>query len=63
LKDQVETLIWQEKLQKYVRMMEPHRYQQRDDQDKTLEIGDTKPLAGEIKTISGGLVAGGTLKP
>ena len=42
--------------------MEPHRYQRRDDQDRTLEIGDTKPPAGEIKTISGGLTVGGTLK-
>ena len=31
LKDQVETLIWQWKLQKYVRKTEPHRYQQKDD--------------------------------
>ena len=30
LKDQVETLIWQGKLQKYFRKTEPHRYQRKD---------------------------------
>ena len=43
LKDQVETLIRQGMLQKYVRNIEPHRYQRKDGQDKTLEIWDTKP--------------------
>ena len=62
LKDQVETLIWQGKLQKYVRKVEPHRYQRKDDPNRTLEIGDTKPPAGEIKTTLGGLIVGGTLK-
>ena len=47
LKDQVETLIWQGKLQKYAINTKPHRYQQKDDQDRTLEVGDSKPPAGE----------------
>jgi len=58
----VETLIWQGKLQKYVRKMEPHKYQQKDDQDRTPEVGDSKPHTGEIKTIWGELAVGGTLK-
>ena len=62
MKDQVETLIRQRKLQKYVRKTEPHRYQRKDDQDKTPEVRDSKSLIGEIKTISGGLTVGGTLK-
>lgn len=55
-------MIRQGKLKKYVRKTEPHRYQRKDDQDKTPEVRDCKPLAREIKTISGGLTAGGTLK-
>ena len=62
LKDQVETLIQQQKLQKFIRKTEPHRYQQKDDQDRTQRAGDNKPLAGEIKTISRGLTAVRTLK-
>ena len=62
LKDQVETLIQQWKLQKYVRKTEPHRYQRKDDQEKTPEVRDSKPPVGEIKTISGGLMTGKTLK-
>jgi len=62
LKDQVETLIWQGKLQKYVRKMEPYIYQRMDDKDKDQGVGDSKPLAREIKTISGGLNTSGTLK-
>ncbi|XP_075633719.1 uncharacterized protein LOC142606220 [Castanea sativa] len=50
------------KLQKYVRKTELYRYQWKDDQDKTLEIGNTKPPVGEIKTISGGITADKTLK-
>ena len=42
--------------------MEPHRYQRKDDQDRNQGAGDSKPPVGEIKTISGGLTAGGTLK-
>ena len=42
--------------------MEPHKYQREDDQDRTLEVGDSKPLARETKTISEGLTVGGTLK-
>ena len=42
--------------------MEPYRYQRKDDKDRNQEAGDSKPLAGEIKTISRGLTAGGTLK-
>ena len=34
LKDQVETLIRKGKLQKYIRKIEPYRYQRKDDQDK-----------------------------
>ena len=55
-------LIWQGKLQKYVRKTEPYRYQQKNDKDRNQEAEDSKPPAGEIKTISGGLTAGGTLK-
>jgi len=62
LKDQVETLIWQGKLQKYVRKMELDRYQRKDDKDRNQEVGDSKHPTGEIKTISGGLTASGTLK-
>ena len=62
LKDQVETLIRQGKLQKYVKKMDPYRYQWKEDQDRTQEIKDTNPPTGEIKTISGGITAGGTLK-
>ena len=36
--------------------MEPYRYQQKDDQDRTKVARDSKPPAGEIKTISGGLI-------
>nr|XP_023898138.1 uncharacterized protein LOC112010012 [Quercus suber] len=61
LKDHVETLIQQGKLQKYVRKMEPHRYQ-RKDEDKTPEVRDSEPPTGETKTISGGLTTGGMLK-
>ena len=42
--------------------MEPHKYQREDDQDRTSEVGDSKPLTGETKTISEGLTVGGTLK-
>ncbi|XP_075659176.1 uncharacterized protein LOC142629071 [Castanea sativa] len=57
-----ETLIRQGKLQKYVRKTEPYKYQQKDYQDRTSEMGDTKPFAGQIKMISGGITADGTLK-
>ena len=40
----------------------PHRYQRKDNQDRTQGVGDSKPPAGEIKTISGGLTAGETLQ-
>ena len=49
-------------MKKYVRKMEPYRYQPKDDQDRTSEMGDTKPPTGEIKLILGGLTTGGTLK-
>ena len=62
LKDQVETLIQQGKLQKYVKKTEPHRYQHKDNQDRTLEAEDSKPLAREIKMILEGLTVGGKLK-
>jgi len=62
LKDQVETLIQQGKLQKYVRKTEPYRYQRKDDKDRNQEAEDSKPPVGEIKTISEGLTVGGTLK-
>ena len=51
-----------ERLQKYVRKTEPYRYQRKDDQDRTLEVRDSKSLAGEIKAISRGLMVGKTLK-
>ena len=47
---------------KYVRKTEAHRYQRKDDQDKAQGARDSKPPAREIKTISGGLIAGRTLK-
>ena len=49
-------------MQKFVKKTEPYRYQRKDDKDRNREAGDSKPLAGEIKTISGGLTAGGTLR-
>ena len=55
-------MIRQRKLQKYVRKTEPHRCQRKDDQDRTPKVRDSKPPAGEIKTISRGLMAGRTLK-
>jgi len=58
----VETLIWQGKLQKYVRKMKPYRYQRKDDRDRTPEVGDSKPPTGEIKMILGRLMASKTLK-
>jgi len=58
----VETLIRQGKLQNYVRKTEPYRYQQKDNQERTPEVRDNKPPAGEIKTILGGLTASETLK-
>ena len=62
LKDQVETLIRQGKLQKYVGKTKPYIYQWKDDKDRNQEAGDSKPPTGEIKTILGGLIAGETLK-
>ncbi|XP_075674869.1 uncharacterized protein LOC142644069 [Castanea sativa] len=62
LKDLVETLIWQGKLQKYIRKTEPYKYQRKDDQNRTSKIGDPKPLVEEIKTILGGITTGGMLK-
>ena len=50
------------RLQKYVRKTEPYRYQRKDDQDRSLEVRDSKSLAEEIKAISRGLTAGQTLK-
>ena len=62
LKDQVENLIRQGKLQKYVRKIEPHRYQRKDNQDRNQRARDSKPPIGEIKTISGGLTTSEILK-
>ena len=62
MKDYVETLILQGKLQKYVRKTEPYRYQKKDDKVRNREAGDRKPPTGEINTILGGLMAGKTLK-
>ena len=50
------------RLQKYIRKTEPYKYQWKDDQDRTLEVRDSKSLAGEIKAISRGLMASETLK-
>ena len=50
------------RLQKYVRKTEPYSYQWKDDQDRILEVRDSKSLAGEIKAILRGLMAGKTLK-
>ena len=55
-------MIRQGKLQKYIRKTEPHRYQWKDDQDRILKVGDSKPPAREIKTISRGQMVGGMLK-
>ena len=38
--------------------MEPYRYQRKDNQERTPEVRDSKPLAGEIKMILGGLMVG-----
>ena len=50
------------RLQKYVRKTEPYKFQRKDDQDRTLEVRDSKSLAGEIKAISRGLTVGEMLK-
>ena len=42
--------------------METHRYQWKDNYDRNQGVGDSKPPAGEIKTILRGLTTGGTLK-
>ena len=42
--------------------MGPYRYQRKDNKDRDREVRDSKPLAGEIKTISGGLMKSGMLK-
>ena len=42
--------------------MEPYIYQRMDNKDRDQGVEDSKPLAGEIKTISRGLTVGGTLK-
>ena len=55
-------MIQQGKLQKYIKKTEAHRYQRKDDQDRTPEARDSEPPVGEIKTISVGLTADGTLK-
>ena len=39
-----------------------HKYQQKDNQDKTQGAGDSKPHTRKIKTISRGLIASETLK-
>ena len=62
MKDQVETLIQQGKLQKYAREIEPCKYQWKDDQNRTPKVRDSKPPVGEIKTILGGLTIGSMLK-
>ena len=62
MKDQVETLIRQGKLQNYVKKIEQYRYQRKDDRDRIPKIRDTKPPTREIKTILGGITAGRTLK-
>ena len=56
LKDQVETLIRQGKLQKFVHKTEPYRCQQKDKKDREQERRGKKTLVGEIRMISGGLV-------
>ena len=62
LKDQVETLIHQGKLQKFVRKTEPYRRQQKDEKDKEQETRGKKTPVGEIRMISRGLVIGGSFK-
>ena len=62
MKDQVETLIQQGRLQNYVKKMEPYRYQRKDDKDRDREVGDNKPPIREIKKISRGFMASRTLK-
>ena len=42
--------------------MEPYKYQWKDEKDRDRAVGDSKPPTGEIKMISGGLTARGTLK-
>ena len=61
-KDQVETLIRQGKLQKFVRRMESYRRQQRDKKEREPQTGGNKAPIGEIRMISGGLVARGSSK-
>ena len=62
LKDQVEILICQEKLQKSVQKTEPYKRQKRDEKEKKLEMGGNKTPIGEIMMISRGLVVEGSFK-
>ena len=62
LKDQVETLIRQGKLQKFVQKTEPYRRQQKDEKDREQETRGKKTPVGEIRMISRGLVIGGSSK-
>ena len=56
LKDHVETLIRQGKLQKFVGKTEPYRRQQKDEKDRVYETLGKKAPVGEIRMIVGGLV-------
>ena len=60
LKDKVETLIRQGKLQKFVWKMEPYWRQQKDEKDREQETEGMKASIGEIRMISGGLVMKGS---
>ena len=62
LKDQVETLIHQRKLQNFVQKTEPYRRQQRNRKNKELETRGKKALIREISMISRGLEVRGSSK-
>ena len=64
LKEQIEALIRQEKLRKFVRRdnqevhLEPRPFRQEENKDRTEDR--TRDIIGEIHTIVGGLASGGT---
>ena len=62
LKKQIETLIHQGKLQKFVQKMDSYGQQQRDEKDRDQETDNTKAPIGEIRMIVDKLVVGGPSK-
>ena len=50
------------KLQKFIRIMEPYRRQQRNEKEREPETRGNKAPVGEIRMNSRGLVVGGSSK-